>query len=470
MRNYITIALVLITAIGFSQSWKGTLDAGGQKIELFLVVEAKGTAHTSYWKIPAQNLPKLPSSDTQMTTDSIKVSIKMIQGAFKARKLADQSLDGQWEQSGYKIPLKMTPCSAADLAQELVRPQTPKAPFPYQVEDIQYKGSKTGLTYGATLTHPTGSSPAPALILITGSGQQDRDENILSHKPFALIADYLTRKGWAVLRIDDRGKGKTTGNFAQSTTLDFADDVREHIAYLKTRTDIDSKRIGLCGHSEGGLIAPMVAASDASVAFTILLAGPGVTCEEVMVSQNKALLAEQGWPEESLNKYLDLYRAMFKEAYAKSTESLTDRFAKKVTDWMKTTPEATVSRTTGITDEASKSAFVKSYADAFDNPWWHTFAGLDPAPYLKKVRCPILALNGSKDVQIVADINLEGIRQNTMKNKQVRIQKMEGLNHLFQKCTQCTVAEYGTIETTMEPEVLAVMAEWLNGLAVLGKK
>jgi pimeloyl-ACP methyl ester carboxylesterase len=349
----------------------------------------------------------------------------------------------------------------------IIKPQTPKAPFAYTIKEFTYEGAKTKLTYGATLTYPNDQQKHPLVILITGSGRQDRDETIFDHKPFAVIADYLTKKGFAVLRVDDRGAGQSSGDFSTSTTADFALDVEEHIQYAKSLPMVDAKKIGLLGHSEGGLIAPMVAARDKSIAFIVLMAGPGIEITELMALQNEMVFKSAGIPNSAIDAYIPLYKQLMKTVIKIENKEEAIAKAKEITQlWFNKTDKSLVKLTTNMNAEGDIEKFATTMAETLSTNWWKYFAAYNPQPALNKVTCPVLAMNGSADIQVPAAKNLKGIEAALMKggNKQFSIKQLEGLNHLFQKCSKCTVPEYGELETTIEPTVLDTIGTWLLGL------
>jgi alpha-beta hydrolase superfamily lysophospholipase len=408
----------------------------------------------------------IPSSKTSWSGTTVNIEIKAI-GAFFYGKLNAEGnkLEGNWMQSGGTFPLVLEPFTETIPAKIVLKPQTPQPPFSYLSKDYIYEGSETKLTYGATLTYPNESSTFPVLILITGSGKQDRDETILDHKPFYVLADFLTKNGYAVLRVDDRGIGKSSGDFQQSTSADFALDVAEHIRFVKSLPMINQKKIGLLGHSEGGLIAPLVAAENSSVSFLVLLAGPGIPIIDLMGQQNEAILTSVGMPQTAIDTYIPLYKNLLKTLSREQDLQQGIQQAKEITlDWFNASDKEMVKVTTGIQTPDEIDAFVKNMSKELSSKWWQFFANYLPARALQKVKCPVLAINGGSDIQVLADANLNGIEKELAKagNKRVTIKKFEGLNHLFQKCNMCTVAEYGELETTIEPEVLAFLLAWLK--------
>jgi len=468
-------ALVIVN-LSYSQSlntvWSGILNAGGQKIELRLhLVQNEDKTYSSNWDVPLQKAFGIVSSKTELTNSQLNIEIKAIAASYTGKMNPEANkIEGSWTQAGLDFELNMEPYSSSNpsLVESkpiVPKPQTPKPPFNYLSKDVIYEGAKTKLTYGATITYPSTTSKFPLVILITGSGRQDRDETIFNHKPFAVIADDLTKKGYAVLRVDDRGTDKSTGNFIESTTEDFAQDVEEHIRYAKTLPMIDTNKIGLCGHSEGGLIAPLVASRNKSVAFIILMAGPGIKITELMALQNEAVLKSVGVGQNEIDSYLPLYKKLMKLVTQSTDQKTANEKSKELTtQWFKATNKDYVLATTNISTEADMDKFVEAMVGQLSTKWWKYFANYDPQPILQKVKCPVLAMNGGADIQIVADQNLKGIQTSLLKagNKKGTIMKFDELNHLFQKCTKCTVSEYGELETTIEPVVLDYISNWLK--------
>jgi uncharacterized protein len=289
------------------------------------------------------------------------------------------------------------------------------------------------------------------VVLITGSGPQNRDEELMGHKPFLVLADHLTRQGIAVLRYDDRGVGKSTGSFASATSEDFAGDAWAAWQKLSTRPDIDPKRIGLLGHSEGGLIAPMLAAAHPEIAFVVMLAGPGVTGEQIMLAQSAAIMKASGAPQAAIDANVSIQKQVFAILREETSTA-------RIVERLGAIPVGT--------KEAS-AALVKQSS----SPWLRFFAFYDPAPALAKVRCPVLALGGALDLQVLPDQNLPAI-ESTLKqggNTDVTVVRMPGLNHLFQSAKTGLPAEYAQIEETMAPAALETITTWIRKRVGLAK-
>lgn len=468
------VFLFLLTAL-FCQAqtpikkWSGLLNGGGQKIEVVLNFQLDSTNKLqSYWDIPAQKAKGIPSTKTEWIGSFLSIEIKRLGVLFNG-KLSDdgQRIDGSWGQSGFRFAFKLEPYVEGKIWPVVVKPQTPKAPFPYVSEDFVYQGVKTKLKYGVTLTFPKDTLKHPLLILISGSGAQDRDETIFDHKPFAVMADYFTRRGYAVMRVDDRSMGKSNGVFQASTSADFALDVEEHLNYAKKLPQIDSTRMGLVGHSEGGLIAPMVAVRNSSVAFVVLMAAPGVDILDLMAAQNELVLKSVGISKEAVEVYMPLYKQLMAEMKGTATKfEATEKATSIVQNWYKNTDKTLVKQVTNMNSEADINSFVSPFVESVNSKWSKYFLSYRPGPVLEKVAVPVLAMNGANDIQVPANLNLTGIKEALIagKSKNFVIKGFAGLNHLFQKCKVCSVPEYGELDTTIEPEVLDFMKEWLEKL------
>ena len=318
---------------------------------------------------------------------------------------------------------------------------------------MTYENKSAGITLAGTLTLPRSEGPFSAVLLITGSGPQDRDETALSHKPFLVLADYLTRQGIAVLRVDDRGVGKSTGTFSQATAGDFASDVLAGVEYLKNRKEIDPKYIGLIGHSEGGEIAPMVATQSQDVAFIVLMAGLGINGYDDMVLQDFLSVKQAGASDEEA----EWVRNWVKRFYAVPLEEKDDAIAKK----------KLLDLYAGIKEEEKHSAKwmggITLNPDYAVSPAMRHFLSFDPVPLLKKVQCPVLAINGERDVQVPPKENLQGIEAALKAggNQHYTIKELPNLNHLFQTVQPGGETDYGKIEETMSPIVLKMIADWI---------
>jgi pimeloyl-ACP methyl ester carboxylesterase len=467
--KYPLFLLTLLSAVipGFGQQLGGTWKGRFDKIPLSIVLRIRpDTAHagrfTGDWDSPDQGGFNFPIGSID-TGDSILFSLPTIGGQYRAR-LTHDSLKGVWLQAGNRISLDLNRTDTSVLAAAPKRPQLPEKPYPYREEEIIFRNSDSSIQYGATLTIPRNAHRFPAVVLITGSGQEDRDETIFGHKPFLVIADYLSRRGIAVLRVDDRGVGKTTGEVQHATTADFAKDVTAAVQYLRSRPEIDKARIGLAGHSEGGLIAPMVAAQTKDIAFIILLAGPGLKGSDVLKSQIRKGITAMGVNDTTANAFVDLNSRMVDMALQPLEKNdLEERAQAMFREWRGKQSPRTLRALNLGKDELSEQ-YLNATMRPLQLPWMRYFLMYDPAPALRKVKCPVLALNGGKDWQVDATRNLPAIKQalEAGGNKQYEIKELPGLNHLFQTAKTGAPSEYVQIEETFSPEALQIMADWIR--------
>ncbi len=441
------------------QVWEGKLSVGAG-LSLRIVVHVGKTAEgklTAKMDSPDQGARGLKVDTIALDKTTLAFEMKALLGKYEGKLNAEGTeAAGTWTQAGNSLPLTL---KKADKATELRRPQTPKAPFPYKVVEVSYPNKTGGVTLAGTLTEPTAPGPFPALILISGSGPQDRDETLFEHKPFLVLADTLTRRGIAVLRLDDRGVGGSTGSTSASTSDDFAGDVLAGVAFLKTRSEIDPRHIGLMGHSEGGIIAPMVAARSPDVAFIVLMAGTGLPGEEILYLQGQAIMKAMGADEKAMKQQLDLQKRLFEVVKTEKDE-------KKAETTMREIAKAAVE---SLPEDQRKAlgkadALIAAQLKAVRTPWFRYFLTYDPRPTLAKVHCPVLALIGEKDRQVPPRENLSQI-ESTLKtagNNRVTVKELPGLNHLFQKCGTGAPSEYAEIEQTIDPSALAVIADWIS--------
>ena len=347
---------------------------------------------------------------------------------------------------------------STSLISQNTRPQEPKEPYNYTSEAIIFINDVAdSIELAGTLTLPKNIKNPPVVILISGSGPQNRDEELMGHKPFLVLSDYLTNHGIAVLRFDDRGVGESKGNFQNATTFDFATDVEAAITYLKSRNDIDKTKIGLIGHSEGGLIAPIIASRNNTVAFIVLLAGPGVNGAKILETQAKKAGELAGTPEVFLNENQKLASIIYDIIRTHTDENIIkEQITKALNDYKVNNPMSVLA-------PYITPAMIEQQLSILKSDWICTFIRTEPKDYLEKTTCPVLALNGSKDFQVLPDINLEGIKNALEKagNKDVTVKQLEGLNHLFQTAETGSMQEYNTIEETFSPIALEIIKDWI---------
>lgn len=443
--------------------YSGTLQAGAVPLRLvFHLGKTKTGGYAATMDSLDQGAKGIPFDSVEVEDVKVLLKAKSLGAEFEGNLSEDrQKLEGEFRQAGQKFPLSLKKVEEIPQAK---RPQTPKPPFPYSSVAVTYENQPAQVKLAGTLTIPDRPGPHPTAILITGSGPQDRDETLFGHKPFWVIADYLTRHGIAVLRVDDRGVGESTGNLAASTSADFAGDVLAGIAFLKTRTEVNSRKIGLIGHSEGGLLAPLVAAQSDDVAFIVLLAGTGFPGKEILFQQGRALLAAGGAGEEALKVQRDLQAKMFQIVEETADEAEARRQIIAAVLEQGQTAGADAAKVKAL--EATAAAQAQQVL----SPWFRYFLRFDPRDVLKKVRCPVLALNGEKDLQVISKENLGSIRATleAAGHQQFEIVEFPSLNHLFQTSKTGLPAEYGQIEETIAPQVLEKIATWIAQVTAAG--
>ena len=425
LRTLTSLALAMLTFTANAQegSWNGELDVMGTKLPLVFNFSPNGCTMDS----PSQNAKGIPAEKTVSDDGTIKVKVGMIGATFEG-KMADGEIKGTFTQNGFPLPLTL---KAGKLA--VKRPQTPVPPFPYKEESVSF--TNAGYTFNGTLTLPENyTKQTPVVLMVTGSGQQNRDEELFEHKPFAVIADALARQGIASLRYDDRGWGDKSVNFANFTTDDFRQDAAAALPLLRKRFN----KVGILGHSEGGTIAMMLAA-EGKVDFIVSLAGMAISGKETLVMQNRQAMSSIGLPKEMVDTYCNsISKALDEIASGKKASEI------------------------NIDDmpEALKPITIKALQQA-DTPYIRHFLTIDVSKQLSKIKCPVLALNGTKDTQVDCTANTAVLEKGLTACKHT-IKKVDGVNHLFQHCTTGNVVEYQQIEETITPEVLQTITRWIN--------
>lgn len=450
------------------EAWVGGIQVGENETQVQLrILENKGTEIIRFDDLTSGIMGL--SAVRQPAADGLKFEVPGIAGSFEG-KWNDQKDEaiGTWKQSGAAFPLTLKKkLDGAEGPIQVNRPQTPQAPFPYVTEEVTFTSQSPNVTLSGTLTLPKGDGPFPTVILITGSGPQDRDERILEHQPFWVLADHLSRKGIAVLRYDDRGTAKSTGDFTSATSEDFAQDARGGLAFLRKDSRVDPRRLGIIGHSEGGLIATMLAASDGSLAHVVLMAGPGVPGDQIVESQTKAILLASGLKDasEDLHGMKALLKAIKEDAPQETINKLMAEAAN--TKATLASSESDDDNSEETSDELPKQgdrndAFMATYKQ-FDTPWFRFFLKYDPRPDLQKAKCPVLAVIGEKDLQVLVELNLPEIEKAlaTAPAKGSQCLKLDGLNHLFQTSRTGSPQEYRLNEETLSPKFLQVVEDWI---------
>jgi alpha/beta superfamily hydrolase len=444
-----------------SGAWLGNLEAAGG-VNLRIVYNIKINDRDSLvasMDSPDQGASNIPMGRVIARNDSLIILAPLLMGNYKGSIKGDTLIEGTWTQRGNKYPMDIRKMRKPITS---VRPQEPRPPFPYSSEDVTFPNAKFNISLAGTLTVPAGNGPFPAVIMITGSGAQNRDEAIMGHKPFLVIADWLSRNGVAVLRYDDRGVGKSQGNYGNATSADLATDAESAYLYLKNNSKINPGAIGLIGHSEGGLIAPIVSSGNPGIAFIVSLSGPGVNGEQIVLRQAADIGRLSGLSEEKIKESNETNQKLYavikneKDDF-KAEAKVMDTYRKILTD-QKLTPDQVEEGVSKLQGSFGASVY----------PWFRYFLLTEPADFWKKVKCPVLALNGEKDIQVAAEVNLPAIEKALKSSGNINIKtvKLPGLNHLFQHCTTGLPSEYNKIEETFSPDALKIISDWILGLKV----
>jgi len=439
-------------------TWVGELALGAITIRVVFNVAGAGGTLSATMDSPDQGAKGIPVTAARNDHGSIVLEVKGIGGVYRGTLSGDGSrVEGQWVQGGSTFPvvLKRSPGPFT-----VERPQEPRPPFPYREREVSIP-SADGVVLAGTVAIPPGPGPFAAVVLVTGSGPQNRDEELMGHKPFLVISDYLARHGIEVLRFDDRGVAHSTGTFADATTLDFADDAEAALAFLAARPEVDRRRVGIAGHSEGALDAAIAAARNPAVRFVVMLAGPGIRGDQLLALQAAAIGRAAGQDEATLAAVGELNRRLYDlaESEVDPTALVTEGRAEAARFLERDTrlPQA-------VKDELNRS--IGSQVAQLATPWIRTFLRLDPADYLSRISVPVLALNGSRDLQVPAEVNLAAVRAALQKagNTRSRVVELPGLNHLFQHADTGLPSEYGRIPETFAPEALAAMESFIRAL------
>lgn len=467
--------------------WEGSLSVGSASLRLVFTIDItdEGRAAATM-DSPDQGVKGIPVSSVSFEGQRLILGVTAVGGSYEGSlNAAEGSIEGFWKQGGSSFPLTLelkegsraenpevsdleaeppaqedTSAFQASTPQVTLRPQEPEPPFPYSSRDLSFTVGD-GISLAGTLTLPEGPGPFPAALLVSGSGAQDRDETIYGHKPLWVIADYLARRGIATLRLDDRGVGESQGDFASSTTLDFAMDAESALDFLKKYPGVDPGKIGIIGHSEGGIIAAMVASRLPELAFAILLASPGVLGEELLYQQQAALAEAYGISAEAIQSSRAINQVLY--GVAKRPDTVENLRAELTSVYLSFQPAG---GDAALKAKAAQEAGL--VAEQLLSPWFRTFLVLDPQAYLRELKLPLLAMNGTKDLQVPYEENLNAIREalEIAGNTHYSIVELPGLNHLFQSAKTGLPYEYSQIEESFSAEALKTMGDWLA--AVLG--
>ena len=441
-----------LSAQDISGAWHGKLSLPtGSLTIVFHISQTEQDVYVTTLDSPDQGANGIKTQTTSFNDSTLIIQIPVIHASYKGKLNSDNTINGTFTQ-GMPLPLNLKKGEAS----RPKRPQEPQPPFPYRSEEVTVRNERDGINLAGTLTLPEKGTKFPAVVMVTGSGAQNRDEEIMGHKPFFVIADYLTRNGIAVLRCDDRGTAASQGTHATATNEDFATDTEAMVNYLRSRKEINAKKIGIIGHSAGGIIAFIVAKKDLSIAFVVSLAGAGVRGDSLMLKQVELISKSQGMPDAVWQGMKPSIRNRY--AILQQTDKTPEELQKEL--YADVTKTMSPEQLKDLNTIQQLSAQISSMT----SPWYLHFMRYDPAQDLKKLKCPVLALNGEKDIQVDAAMNLTAIQERVTGNgnKNVTVKAYPNLNHLFQTCEKGTLAEYGQLEETINPEVLKDIIEWIR--------
>lgn len=447
------LTALTVTAQNITGDWHGRFKVQGIQLRVVFHIQEEGEGYTATMDSPDQGAKDIPVTSTTFENSVLKINMPNLGIVYEGTLNEAGTITGDFNQFGQVMPLELS----REVAQKetVLRPQEPLKPYPYYTEEVTFTNKKANIELAGTLSLPQKEGVFPVVVLISGSGPQNRDEELFGHRPFLVLADHLTRNGIAVLRYDDRGTALSTGNFESATSEDFSEDVEAAVAYLQTRKEIDKNNVGLIGHSEGGMIAPMVASRDQDIAFIVLMAGVGIPGDELLLLQQRAVGKVSGLSETMLMDIETANRTVF--TMIKESTDLT-QLSSDLTQYLKEHPDST--NPPGV--DADTYAQIK--VDQLLNPWWLHFIRYDPANTLEEVTCPVLAINGERDLQVPPQENLPSIQTALERggNTQVTIKELPKLNHLFQESTTGSPTEYGQISQTIAPEALDTILSWIQ--------
>lgn len=436
--------------------WDGAIDIPGGNLGIAVVFETAAEGPAGWIDIPQQGAAGLALVNVRYDEPMVHFELPAGQGtAVFDGEVRGDSIRGRFSQAGYSGVFSLNRTGRS------VEPSADDAPPPpYAEEEVTFRNGD--ITLAGTLTIPSSGGPFPAVVMITGSGPQNRDEELFGFKPFRIIADHFARAGIAVLRYDDRGVGGSTGNVSESTSADFAADVIEAVRYLRAHSEIDASRIGLVGHSEGGIVAPMVAAGSDAVAFIVLMAGTAVTGEQILFAQGEAILRANGATEAQLQTQRETQRRMFAVVRTGGgMAELESNLRAQVRAGIDSLPP---DRRAAIADiDAVVDAQVNGQLDAIRSPWFRFFLDHDPTESLERVHVPVLALFGELDLQVPPEVNREPLQQALDRggNRDVTIHVLPKANHLFLTARTGSPNEYPTMEKVFVPGFLEMMTDWI---------
>jgi pimeloyl-ACP methyl ester carboxylesterase len=461
MKKIILFILTILTMLSvygqeITGQWNGILKVQGMQLRIVFNINQTDEGYSATMDSPDQGAYGIQATSASYENLELVINITNLGVEYKGTLGMNDSIIGTFTQAGYSFPLNLT--REIPEKEVIKRSQEPVEPYSYYSEDVKFENTEDNIVLAGTLTMPQKEGYFPAVILISGSGPQNRDEEVFGHKPFLVLADHLTKNGIAVLRFDDRGTAESTGDFTTATSTDLATDVESAIQYLQTRQEINKQQIGLIGHSEGGIIAPMVAANSKDISFIILLAGTGIRGDQLLLMQQELIMKANGSSESDLQKIKVITEGAYKIILeTKDTDSLKSELTTYFKQNADNFPNSL--KPEGI----SEDDLIALQVNQLSSPWMTFFIKYNPVPALEKVKCPVLALNGEKDLQVPAKVNLEAI-ENALKeggNQNVTIKELANLNHLFQECETGLPGEYSEIEQTFSPVALSEITNWI---------
>jgi hypothetical protein len=428
-------------------TWAGALDLGGAELRIVFHVDSTDGGLTATMDSPDQGATGIPVSGVRATPDSLTLDVAAIGGRYRgAIGPRARRLEGEWMQSGRSFPLTLTPAEAADTAAATrARPQHPEPPYPYAVDSVRFGNPEAGLALAGTLTRPDAPGPHPGVVLVSGSGPQDRNSTVAGHRLFHVLADRLTRSGVAVLRYDERGVGASEGRFAGATARDLAGDAAAAVRALKGRPEVADGKVGLVGMSEGGYVAPMVHVRRAPVDFLVLMAGPSVPGGDVLVEQVAGIAEARGASPAQVDSVRALQRRVMEAVQAPGDSVAAAGRVREV-----------------LEAEGLSGRAVDAQVESVTSPWFRHFVRHDPAEVLRQVDVPVLALYGSNDLQVPPAQNAAPMRRALEASPDATVRVLDGLNHLFQPADTGLPSRYATIDTTMAPAALDAVAQWIG--------
>jgi len=442
-------------------SWRGGLEVGGGTtltLSFNITQDDAGTL-TGTMDSPDQGAVGIPLSSVSFEGNHVNFSIQSIQGIYTG-SLSDagDQITGTWSQGPASLPLSLV---KGDALPPPERPQEPKPPYPYSTEEVTFTNAEAGIDLAGTLTIPDGIGPFPGVVLVSGSGPQDRDESLMGHKPFWVLADHLSREGIAVLRFDDRGVGSSGGEFGTATSEDFTTDALAGVIYLEGQDRIAANRVGIVGHSEGGIIAPLAASRSERVAYIVMLAGPGVPGIDILVAQGELINRAGGAPEVIIEMNSRVQRSLAdivkrepdpEVAGPLMRAIMRDELENLPSDIKEALPESQVG-----------DVAINTTVNQINSPWFRFFLHHDPRPVLERVSVPVLAIFGEKDLQVPHELNVPEIEAAFQRgnNGDTTVRVLPGLNHLFQQAESGSPSEYQQIEETFNQSALELVSSWI---------